>query len=495
MVPRAWPLTAKVPLLSAAMIFLVALFTTQVALRWSAERESQILARMGSIYLDGISGVVMPYAEAGDRVLLLAALERSQSFYAGLPDRFIEVRWTGPDGTPERLSVGEPGPAGVVPEHWAADAKAGSGPVALIKELDRDLSLMWVFRRMPLDAARAVEVVAALDVSDVATERRFAHQAALIVDLILAALAALIGFFVTKRMVRPLSDLTAELEGGSAATREVALRDLQPPSTEFGRLQRGISVWMRSERDRADLQAHLAEQEKMLLLGKLAAGLAHEVRNPVAGLLNAISTLRRFGDDKAVREETADLLERGLNSIARVADAALSTYREPLRVRPLTPSDTEDLRILVAPALKRRGLRLDWKAAPLPPAAVDTNRLRQILINLLLNACAAARENGTVRFAQSFEAGHLVFDVADDGPGLPSDILRMLIQGPAGGMPSGTKLGLWITLRLADDLGARLSAWTSPAEGTRIRLSVPAETAAADARPDTGPTRAEGAAA
>jgi len=474
---RPWPLTRSIPLLSAGMIFLVAVGTTQVALGWANMREERVLSRMAAIYLDGVTSALLPYAAQDDEGAAQALLERSVTFYEGLRDRVLRVRWIGRDGRVRDLRAGD---ASLMrpPEAFADPTAAAPLPLALVK----DGVLAWATRRVVLRDGRLLEIQAALDVTEVHAERRRAQWVALGVDLGLAAVAALLGFLFTRSLVRPLSDLTRRLEGGPAAEGAAAggpipEAELFPPATEFGKLQRGINAWLAAKAERDMLQAQVAEQEKMLLLGKLAAGLAHEVRNPLAGLLTALSTLRRFGDDRAVREETVDLLERGLHSIGRVADAALSTYRGPVQQRPLTARDIDDLRLLVAPTARQRGVTLLWQAGPPPTVSVDAGRLRQILLNLLLNACHATGPGGTVRFQQGMEQGRPAFAVEDDGPGLPVAIHRLLTEPPDGSPatpPAGPGLGLWVVLRLADDIGAGLAVTTSPGRGTRIVLRLPA---------------------
>ncbi len=210
------------------------------------------------------------------------------------------------------------------------------------------------------------------------------------------------------------------------------------------------------------------------LLAKLAAGLAHEVRNPLAGLLNAVSTLRRFGDDPVVRRETLDLVERGLRSIGRVADAMLATYRPVAGRMRFTREDLGDLQLLVAPEARRRHVALDWRIAAMRPIAVDAEALRQVLLNLLLNACKASGDNGRVALIVTQGVRETLFAIEDSGPGMPDSILAFLVEGAKTAPITGHKgLGLWMVVRLLEDLDGRIKVESRAGEGTRVGIRLP----------------------
>jgi signal transduction histidine kinase len=210
------------------------------------------------------------------------------------------------------------------------------------------------------------------------------------------------------------------------------------------------------------------------LLAKLAAGLAHEVRNPLAGLLNAVSTLRRFGDDPAVRRDTLDLVERGLRSIGRVADTMLATYRPSAGRMRFFRDDLDDLQLLVTPEARRRHVTLDWRVDAMQPIAVDAEALRQALLNLLLNACKASGENGRVALIVIQSATETIFAIEDSGSGMPDSILAFLVDGAkTAPITSHKGLGLWMVVRLLEDLEGRIKVESRSGKGTRVSMRLP----------------------
>ena len=123
--------------------------------------------------------------------------------------------------------------------------------------------------------------------------------------------------------------------------------------------------------------------------------------------------------------------------------------------------DLMDIQLLVAPEARRRHVTLEWDVDAMRPVAADTDALRQVLLNLLLNACKASPEHGRVGLAVAQEAGETRFAVSDSGEGMPEDVLAFVAQGrrtaplvKGKDTGRGKGLGLWMVSRLVDDLGA-----------------------------------------
>jgi signal transduction histidine kinase len=462
------PSALRIPLFAAVAAFMVAIATGHVVLAGMGRQLDREAERLGRVYLDGLAAAVLPALEAGDAVGLAAVLNRALGFQDGVPERRILV--AAPDGRLQAAAGDGPDQA------WPPPLGRG-----IAGEAAADGDVAWAQRPI-LDAeGRQIGIVAAkLDLTEQLGIRRRLEWMLFGIASTLAALGALLAALGSRRALRPLLRVTDALDrAGAGDLVPIPLGTIPPPHTEAGRIVRSFNAMTERLAERERLQARLAERERAALLGRLVATVAHEVRNPLAGMLTAVETARCFGEDRAEREEALDVLERGLRQVEAVVSSALALHRDDGPPRTLAPADLEDLRALVGPAARQGEVELDWRVE-LPPAfPIHAAQLRQAALNLLLNAIAATPPGGRVALeARLAPEGELLLAVTDDGPGLPPDAQRRLLGAPdeaaeAGAVDPG--LGLDIVRHLAGRLGARLAVEAREAgRGTRVLLRLPA---------------------
>jgi two-component system OmpR family sensor kinase len=458
--PRpALPPALRLPAAAGLIVFAVAVGTTQVALQVTNRQADRQLAQLGQVYLDGLAASISAGLEARDPGYIAARFARSFAEQRGVAERALFA--FAPDGTLLARhgdpAVAEPG-AMLPGDGWRMDAASG---------------LAWAARTVEGAAGPAGRVVAALEVAPILAVRDRLAWAVVGVDLLLGALFALLAWFVLHRLGRPLRLLVEELSDGAhrppARLPEALVAGADPRTAHvlraYNRMADGV-------RERERLAAELADREQAAALGQLAATVAHEVRNPLAGLATAVSTLRRFGDRPEVREESLAFLERGIAALERIVTGTLSLYR-PEEDRPLARADFEDLRHLARPAADRHGVELSFELdLPDGPLGPGSGGVRQVLLNLLLNACAATPRGGVVGLHARILDGELVCEITDQGAGLdPAEAERLSGGGVA--TARSRRLGLGVVVGLLGNLDARASVAERTGGGTAICLAIP----------------------
>ncbi|MFY3328781.1 sensor histidine kinase, partial [Achromobacter xylosoxidans] len=191
-------------------------------------------------------------------------------------------------------------------------------------------------------------------------------------------------------------------------------------------------------------------------------------RNPLGGLRTAVQTLRQFGERAEVRQESLGFIDRGVEALQAVVDASLRTFR-PGDAR-LRQADVEDVRLLVAAQAGRAGVEVSLACAGMGPDTLPlpAGPVRQVLLNLVLNAVQAAPPGSPVRIVARAHAGALALHVADRGAGLPPQARAALAGEPSG----GDGMGLGIVAGLVAGLGGRARV-CSRGQDTRISVRIP----------------------
>jgi signal transduction histidine kinase len=464
-----WPLMVKVPVLVAGLMVTVAFTISQVVLWQFAHDQESHLSVVTSAYLDGLSAAILPAIIRGDVWEVFDALDRGRRRYAGVEPRFVIVEL--PDGKvlaashPLRFPV-----QSTVPEELRRQFPADGGLL-----IDAAAGRAWLARALRTEGFSVARLFAEIDIADLLSDRRQILDKLVLVNGCLTLTFVVGGYFVLKRMLQPLGVLTRYVEQiRDGRVDRIPERSRNRVASEFGQLFDRFNEMARAIRERQTLASHLAEQEKYAMLGRLASGMAHEVNNPLGGMLNAIDTIQAHGNDPAVLQTSLDFLKRGLAGIRNVARASLVTYKGGSDTNILTRSDLDDLPFLVQHETGARWLRLDWQNRISEPLAINGPAVRQITLNLLLNACAASPSGGLVIVTASCSDATLRIAVADEGPGLPDDMAALLDRGalPAAPSPERKGLGLWMTGQLIHRLDGRADVEYREV-GTRVVVTLP----------------------
>jgi signal transduction histidine kinase len=235
----------------------------------------------------------------------------------------------------------------------------------------------------------------------------------------------------------------------------------------------GAVTGVLSDRQRRAAE-HLRRAEQLKTLGEMAAGMAHEVKNPLAAIRSAAQILgTRVGGKEA---EFPGLIVREVDQVNRVVNDFLDYARPaPLRREPVKLSALLDSCLqLLAPVIHEKGVDV-VKELPADEGAVsaDPNQLRQVFLNLILNAVQAMGEGGTLKLCVE-PAGHSIrVTVGDSGPGIESEKLKRIFEPFFSTKPGGTGLGLPIAQQIVAEHGGRLVLESSPGHGTTATVFLP----------------------
>lgn len=221
-------------------------------------------------------------------------------------------------------------------------------------------------------------------------------------------------------------------------------------------------------------QASLARAERLAAIGEVAAELAHEIRNPLAGIQIAFSNLRRE-IDKPEQQDRIELIGNELKRLGHLLNDALSQSRHS----PETAEDV-DVSLLVRDlaALTRyqiaENLKLDVEGPERLIACLPVGGLRQALLNLILNAADAMEgRDGAIRIRTCRHAGGVTIEVIDDGPGFPEELLAQGIRPFRTTKARGTGLGLAMVQRFVKDGGGEVRLGNVSPRGARVTLFLP----------------------
>lgn len=292
--------------------------------------------------------------------------------------------------------------------------------------------------------------------------------------LVFIVALGLMVYFINKAL-RPLMRLSESC--AAIGSGELNMVNTQGISGEILALEQTFNDMVASLREKEIMEGKLRQAQRLSALGNLAAGIAHDVRNP----LNAIKLLSSHAQDMletddhpaakpmhTIRTEV-DRLEEIVSSFLSLARET-QLCREPTELEPLLQEcvrlfqkDAEARKVRLTCELRTPGVVLE----------LDPKQWTRAVLNVLLNALEACPENGRVRLFSRLTEKACEIEIRDDGPGLPKEEVERVFDPYYTTKPGGTGLGLSITRGIVEEHGGTIELTSSPGLGCQVLITIP----------------------
>jgi len=214
--------------------------------------------------------------------------------------------------------------------------------------------------------------------------------------------------------------------------------------------------------------AEVRRSERLAVMGQMAAGVAHEIRNPLSSMKMTVQMLREGSKDVEAHDRVLGEIERLELIAAELTGASQPLRKEPAKLERVV----DDVLELMGRRLEHLGVRVERSYTPAPDVPVDVARFKRCVMNLILNGAQAMPAGGALRVGLAPRDGRVRFSVADQGPGVPPELGSKVFEPFVTTKQDGVGLGLALTKRIVEDHGGAIGYDAAPG-GTTFWIELP----------------------
>lgn len=308
------------------------------------------------------------------------------------------------------------------------------------------------------------------------TEAARLRDTAMAVIVTHVLLVILLTYLLVYQILNPVRDLV--LETTSRDHNKVSGHDVQTLSQSVRGLIEDVGhTQVELEKSRENL----LQAEKMAMVGKLAAGMAHSVRNPFTSVKMRLFSLSRSLELSGTQKEDFDVISEEIGHIDTIVQNFLEFSRPPrLKIRPMSPSTVVDTAVkLLCYRLESYNVKATiHRDRMLPDINADPDQLKEVLVNLVINACEAMTGGGAIDIHERVlgsptDRQQAEIRVTDDGPGIPPAAVKKVFDPFYTTKEEGTGLGLSIVSRIIREHGGHVDLYSTEGRGTTFSIVLP----------------------
>ncbi|WP_299977320.1 ATP-binding protein [Desulfobacula sp.] len=307
-------------------------------------------------------------------------------------------------------------------------------------------------------------------------ESNHLRYVALMAIVTVVVLSLLINYIFARHILGPIRKLAAEagrLGNSKSSGNEVAALK----QSVHGLIENAEQTHQELKRSRETLM----QSEKMALLGKLAAGTSHSIRNPLTSVKMRLFSLNRSCNFTKYQQEDFNVISGEIKQINKIVENFLEFARPPkLKIKKMSPSIVVDSALyLLEQRLKSYHVTTRLiRHSPLSDTFIDPEQLKEVIINIIINACEAMDKTGLIIIHE--EESHVeplkkvdVIRIIDDGAGIPQEIREQIFNPFFTTKDEGTGLGLSIAFNIINEHGGWLDVSSEEGEGSSFVITLP----------------------